>query len=345
MKTRLSVFFLLLYVTAYGQTGGNHSFPFIDMSFNARSAGLGGDFISVYDDDITMGIANPSLLNADMNKHLSLSSALMAGGINYGMAGYGISLDRINSTLSTYVKYVSYGEFERTTVNGLSEGTFHPVEMIVGSGIGKDINKRLSIGGNLNFLYSQLETYSAFGASVDFAGTYRDVDNGFLVTVLAKNIGYQFKGYTPGVRALLPVELQLAGSYKLKHAPFRFTLLAHHLNKWDLTYTDPNEKPTIDPLTGEFIPVDRPGFFDKLARHFTYQLEILVTDNIHLRAGFDFHRRKEFALEQRPGIAGFSFGAGLHFNKIRIDYGFIAFSQAGYTNMLTLSTHLSKWRK
>jgi hypothetical protein len=50
-------------------------------------------------------------------------------------------------------------------------------------------------------------------------------------------------------------------------------------------------------------------------------------------------------LEQRPGVAGFTFGVGLYFKRISIDYGFSVFSRAGFNNMLTLSTNLSRWRK
>lgn len=345
MKTKLLGFLLFSASVSFGQTGGVHSFPFLDLTYNARSAGLGGDFISVMDDDINLGISNPSLLNSTMNKDISFSTSLMPGGINHGMLGYGFDLKRLESTMSGYIKYVSYGTFQRTNVNGTAEGTFSPFEMIAGASIGKQLNKRMGLGANVNFLYSQLETYSSIGASVDFAATYHIEEKNFLVTMLAKNVGYQFKGYTKGNRALLPVEIQLATSYKVKHAPFRLTLLAHHLNKWDITYNDPTLVPTVDPLTGDTIPVKRAGFMEKFGRHFSYQLEILLTKNIEVRVGFDYHKRKEMAIALRPGIAGFSFGMGLRFSKFRLDYGFMAYSAAGYSNMLTLSTNLSKWKK
>ncbi|MBL1279324.1 MAG: type IX secretion system protein PorQ [Fluviicola sp.] len=344
MKTILLIFFASISLLLRSQTGGTTGFQLLDLSFNARSMALAGDFISVMDNDINMGVSNPSLLNPEMDKVISFNSAFQAGGINYGMLSYGKTTKNIG-TLAGYIKYVNYGRMQRTNIAGINEGTFRPIELIVGGAIGKQINERLSLGANLNFLYSQLETYNAFGASVDFAGTYYNKDKEFLVTLLAKNVGYQFKSYVDGNRALLPTEIQMAVSYKLKHAPFRFSLLAHHLNKWDITYDDPNLQPTIDPLTGDTIPVKRAGFFEKLANHFTYQLEVIVTKNIDLRIGFDYYRRKELALEQRSGLAGFSFGAGFHFSKFSLDYGFVIYSRAGFNNVITLSTNLSKWKK
>ncbi len=336
---------ILLGFHSVGQTGGNNAFPFLDLTYNARQMGLANDYISVMDKDINIGVANPSMLNAEMHKNLSVNQALIPGGINVGMASYGFGLKDIG-TMSGFVKYVSYGEFDRTSVNGTSEGTFSPFEMIAGAGIGRQINKRLSVGGNLYMIHSQLETYTAFGAGIDLSGTFYNEEKQFVVTALVKNAGLQFSNYTENsTKAPLPAEFQLSTSYKLPHAPFRVALLAHHLNKWDLTYNDPTLAPTVDPLSGDTIPVPRAGFGEKLARHFTYQVETIVSKNIHFRLGFDYHRRREIALAQRPGVAGLSLGIGLYFSKFSIDYGFLINSRAGYNNMITLSTNLGKWRK
>lgn len=329
--------------TATGQTGGMSTFSLLDLTYNARSAGLSGDFIAVKDQDLNLGIANPSLLNETMGKSLTVSQALLASGINYGQVGYGFSL--LKGLMSTSLRYVSYGEFKRTDVGGTQLGTFHPFECIIGAGYGQQLNPRISVGANANFIYSQLETYNAFGFAIDLAGTYTSKSNNFLITALVKNAGFQFNNYYKKEKDPLPVEFQLATSIKLKHAPFRFTVLAHHLNKWDLTYIDPNVKPTVDALTGDTIPVKQAGFVEKLARHLTYQAEILISKNIHLRLGFDYQRRQEMKIEARPGLAGFSCGLGLYFKKISIDYGFMIFSNAGFNNLLTLSTNLGKWKK
>lgn len=345
MKTKLLCLFFLFTGFSYSQTGGSFAFPFIDLTYNARSAGLGGDFISAFDQDINMGVANPSLLNPSMAKSIGFNQALLAGGINYGMVNYAFNKEQLG-TFSTYIQYISYGKFQRTAVNGIIEGTFSPFEMVAGGGYGKQLNPRISVGANAKFIYSQLETYTSFGAAIDLAGTYYNEDKGFLVTAIVKNGGVQFNSYVKeSNRAALPVEFQLATSYKLAHAPFRFSLLAHHLNKWDLTYNDPNAQPTIDALTGDTIPVPKAGFMEKVGRHFTYQVETLISKNIHIRTGFDYQRRKELMLETRPGLAGFSFGLGLYFKKFSIDYGFLIYSRAGFNNMLTLTTNLEKWRK
>jgi hypothetical protein len=334
----------LLYVSmSIGQTGGSTVFGLLDLNYNARSAGLGGNFISVKDQDLNLGVTNPSLLNEKMHTGIGFNQAILAGGINYGMVAHARKLGK--GILNSHIRYVNYGEFTRMDVQGNAQGTFNPFESIIGAGYGQQLNPRISVGGNINFIYSQLENYNSVGASIDMAGTYTNEEENLLVTALFKNAGTQFKGYTESGRSPLPAQLQMAISYKLPHAPFRFTLLAHHLNKWDITYTDPNLKPKIDPLTGDTIPVKYAGFGEKLARHFTYQLEIIASKNLHFRVAFDYHRRQEMKLEQRPGIAGFSFGAGMYFKRFSLDYGFMIFSRAGFNNMITLTTHFDQWRK
>lgn len=326
------------------QTGGNHTFALLDLPFSARSAALGTDFITVKDEDLNLTVSNPALYNARMHNHIGFNQALLASGINYGMVSYARAYKN-DITGGASLRYVSYGKQDRRDEAGTQIGSFSPAEFIFGAGLGKQLNPQLSIGANLNLIYSQLESYSALGASVDLAGAYELEEANLLVTALVKNAGYQFKSYTEKNRASLPAEFQMGVSHKLKHAPFRFSLLMHHINKWDITYSDPNAKPTIDPLTNDTIPVKTAGFGQKLAHHFTYQAEVLISKNIHFRTAFDYHRRQEMRVAARPGLAGFSFGLGLYFKRFSVDYGFSVFSAAGYSNMISLTTNLDKWKR
>lgn len=343
MKTSLLIISLLIGKFIAAQTGGQTSFALLGLDFNARSSGLGGDFITVKDQDINLGVVNPSLLNSKMHKGISVSQAIHAGKINYGMISYGHSLSE-KQMISANIRYVAYGKMKRTDKNGVEMGDFSPFEYIVGVGYGYQLNERISVGANLNIIGSHLEVYNSYGMSIDLGGSYLNAEETFLVTALFKNVGFQFNSYNDK-RAPLPANFQLGVSYQLPHAPFRFSILAHHLNKWDLSYNDPTAKPTVDMLTGDTIPVKRAGFFEKLGQHFTYQLEVIATKNLHFRAGFDYYTRQSMKLESRPGIAGFSFGLGLYFKRFSIDYGFSVFSRAGFNNMLTLSTNLEKMKK
>ena len=100
---------------------------------------------------------------------------------------------------------------------------------------------------------------------MDVAGTYSSRKSQFTASFIAKNIGRQIKYFIPGNEEPLPFELQMGFSKKLKHTPFRFSLVLTHLEKWDLTYIDPGNPPlTVDPLTGQPIPPKKLSkFLDK----------------------------------------------------------------------------------
>lgn len=340
MKTTLLLILLVASGFVQSQIGGTQTFALLDLTFNARGAGLGGDFITAKDQDINLGVSNPSLLNSKMNNSIGVNQAFHAGKVNYGMVIYGKALKK-DRFISGHIRYVSYGNMARTEVNGTISGQFNPFEYIAGVGLGQQLNPRISVGGNFSIIGSHLEAYNSYGASIDLAGTYTNKNENLLVTAMVKNAGVQFYAYN-NERAPLPINFQIGTSYKINHAPFRFSLLAHHLNKWDLTYNDPTLKPTIDPLSGDTIPVKRAGFGEKLAQHLTVHAEILATKNIHLRAGFNYYARQSMKIESKPGIAGLSFGAGFYFKRFALDYGFTVYSKAGYNHMLTLTANISK---
>jgi hypothetical protein len=339
-KSLLYIFTFFFIGTGTAQIGGTTGFNFLNLPFNARVGGLGGDFITARDFDQNLGIQNPALLNETMDKRGSINQGLLAGGVNSGGLNYARHFSNGITGLAHF-RYVAYGTMRRTDINGTDLGSFSPGDFILGASASKSINERMHIGATFNLIYSQLDNYIAFGNSLDIGGCYTDEDKRLVVSGVIKHLGFQWKGYNQE-RSALPLEVQMGISHKLAHAPFRFSLLGQHLEKWDLTYNDPNAKDRTDPLTGEVIPAERAGFGEKLARHFIFQTEILFGKKLHLRVGFDYHRRQELKLVQRPGIAGFSFGAGLYFKRFSVDYGLMSYSSAGMQNMLSLTLPIGK---
>lgn len=331
-------FFLFFTLISIAQTGGFTAFNFLNLNFNARSAGLGAGLITVRDGDVNLGIQNPALFNEKMSKKISISQGLYAGGTNIGSLVYGRQLKN-KITGSVHFRYVAYGKMDRTDINGTNLGTFSPGDFVLGISAAKSINERLHIGATLNTIYSQLDNYTAFGNSIDIGGCFTNEPRRLVISGVVKNLGIQWKNYN-GLRDSredLPLQIQAGISHRLAHAPFRFSLLARDLQKWDLTYQDPNLKDKIDPLTGDTTFVKKAGFFEKTARHLVVQTELLFGEKFHLRVGFNYQRRQELKLTERPGIAGFSFGAGLYLKRFTLDYGILAFSAAGAQHQLSLT--------
>lgn len=345
MKKSLLLFFVssIIATQLYSQIGGNTGYSFLNLVSSARVGAVGGNMIAVKDNDLSLGMYNPSLLNKSMDQTFSLSYVNYFGDINFGFASYAKHIDSVATFAATF-HYLSYGKFEERDNIGEKTGEFTLGDYVLTLGAAREIDSAFSIGANLKTIYSDYYLYNSFGMAVDLAGTYEFKKVGFTTALLIKNVGFQFKPYQQGNREKLPFEIQLALSQKLKHAPFRFSLAFENLQKRDLSYVDPTLKPTTDPATGEEIPVKLPGFGDKLMRHVVIGAE-LVTKNFFIGLGYNYKRRKELRLQDRGGLSGLSFGLGMRIKKIQFSYALATYNQAGLSNHITVSFNLKEFKK
>lgn len=344
MKIKLILIALLGLSSAFGQTGGKHTFQFLDLDFSARSMSLGGDFIALKDNDLNLAVANPASITEKMDGALALNHFIYPAGINYGQLAYAKNFEQVG-TFTGHLRYVSYGQFTRTDETGVEQGTFTAGDYALGVGYGKSLNKYFSVGANVNLIFSHLESYTAFGFGVDIASTFHNEDKNFTATILARNIGYQVKGYTSGNNEPLPLEVLAGVAYKLKHAPFRFSVMIKDITTWDLTYVDPTLQPTLDQLTNDTIPVPTASFVGKMAYHTNFGVEVIPSDNFFFRIGFNYQRRDALGIVDRKGASGFSFGFGLNTKKFEFNYGLAFYSAAGASNVFGITTNFSKWTK
>tara|TARA_B100001287_G_scaffold63426_1_gene51508 strand:- start:900 stop:1949 length:1050 start_codon:yes stop_codon:yes gene_type:complete len=322
---------------------GRNSFPFLNSLYSARSAGFGSNLITIKDGDLGLSAANPALLSEKCAKNLQINQALTPAGGQLGMVTYAFK-SKIG-LLSPVIKFQNYGGFQGTDELGNATNKFSAIDYTLGVNYGTSLGRVINVGFGLHLIGSHLETYSSFGICGIFGANYTHPTQDFSASFIVKNIGVQLFNYTDTERLPLPVEVQAGVSYKLNHAPFRLSVLGHHLNHWRILYEDPTAQPGIDGLTGDTIPVEVPGFGKTLASHFSYAIELLASENLQFRAGFDYMRREQMKLLDRPGLSGFSFGIGLKLKKIRIDYGVLLVSKAGQNHYLGLSTNLGKWKK
>ncbi|MCH2232894.1 MAG: type IX secretion system protein PorQ [Crocinitomicaceae bacterium] len=340
-----SLFLMVLFgLNSFGQEGGQHVFQFLDLDLNARSSALGGDFIALRDDDVSLALSNPAMIQESMNNNFSMNHFFMPAGINYGSLIYARNFEEVG-TFTGHLQYVNYGRFTRTDVNGAEQGYFTAGEYSLGVGYGKNLNKYFSIGGNFKTIFSHYETYTSVGVAGDLAIQFYAEEQNFTATLLTRNVGYQLKGFTKGNREPLPLEVLLGVSYKFHHAPFRLSIVATDLTEWDLTYSDPNALPTIDQLTGDTIPPASAGFATKLFYHTNFGLEILPSENFHLRFGFNFHNRDALGVEGRKIFSGISMGFGVNVKKFRFDYGLNFRASAGVSNVIGITTNFDAWRR
>jgi len=334
------LFLLLMFpFLSIAQIGGNNTFEFLNLTTPARVIALGGSVISIKDNDLNIAIQNPSLLDTSMHNNLSISYVDYFTDVQYGYAAYSRSYKNIGS-FSAGMQFVDYGKFTAAEINGVITGQFTAAEYALNLSYARPIDSLFSVGATLKTIYSTLEEYQSIGNAIDIGSVYSSKKHMLSAALVIKNLGRQWTKY--GLeRESLPFEIQFGISKKINHAPFRINFTTTHLEKWDMTYTDPAIN-TTDPITGEVILKSKfSQFSDKLARHFVFGGEVLLSKNFHLRVGYNFQHRQELKLQSRTGIVGFSYGFGLRINRFHLSYGYAKYHFAGGPNHFTISTNLS----
>jgi hypothetical protein len=333
---------LILSLQANAQSGGTTTYKFLNLTNSARVAALGGNYLAIHDHDLSLALANPSLISPEMNHTLSLNFIDHFAGTSSGFASYGFNLSKFGSFAAT-MQYYSYGKSDNTNEYGETIGQFSAGEYALNLGWGRMLDSVFSIGANLKMIYSGLDIYHSYGMAVDVAGSYIPNET-FCASVLFKNIGRQLTAYTSAGVEPLPFEIQAGISKKLAHVPFRYSLLLQHLEKWDLAYTDPNAP--VDPFTGE-VPKESglDAFAGNAMRHIIIGGEFIPAKFLSLRIGYNYLRRQEMKVVSRPGSVGFSWGIGLKVSKFNFSYSRAAYHLTGSPNFISIATNLGDWGK
>jgi hypothetical protein len=344
MKKIIFIFLLFSSIVSIAQIGGTNTYEFLNVPISARSAGLGGSVIAVKDNDPTLAISNPSLLNSEMNSMATFSYLNYFADINHGFFSYVKDFNKAG-TFSAGIRYLDYGTFVETDEGGNELGKFTAAEYALVLGWGKQIDSNFSVGANLKPIYSSLYLYNSVGIALDFSGTYYNQQKGFTASIVVKNVGTQLSPYVEGGdKEPIPFEVQGGISKKIKHMPFRLSLDMIHLQNWNLAYNDSILQTNNSDLSEEEKSErNKTGIVGETFRHMVVGGEFVPSKNFMLRVGYSFKRRAELAHDNKPGLIGFSWGIGFRVKKFHVSYGSAKYHLAGPSNHFTVTTNLSEY--
>ena len=318
------------------QLGGRAAFPFLDLPPGAQQAALGGMAPAARTDDPTLLFANPAALNESMDNRLALSYVGYVGSIRQSTAAYAFNTAKAGR-FGLGLTYVSYGELQSFDAAGNSLGTFSVNDFALSAG-DSYTKGRFTFGGAAKLVVSSIAGDRSVGLAADAGALYKHPTQDFTVGLVVRNAGAQLTPYPGTSRGPLPLDVQLGAAIKPEHMPLRLSLTAHHLQRWDIEYFDPNQRGPLDADGNETVP--KKSWGDNLARHFTVAAELLLGQSFHLRAGYNHLTRRELRLDNVSGGAGFSFGAMIKISQFQLDYTYATLQAAGSSNYFTLSKTL-----
>lgn len=291
--------------------GDNSVFNFLQIPFSSHATALGGENISIIEDDLTMAVHNPALLSCVADKTLNLNYMLYIDGVNVAGAGFSRVIGQ-RSAWAITAQYVDYGTLKETTNENIETGTFSAKDMAISGIYSYDLSDYWSGGVKANLIYSNYEKYSSFAIGVDLGLNYYNQSSDFSASLVARNLGAQLVAFDEH-REKLPVDLQVGFSKRMAHAPFRISVTFYELTKWKGT-----------------------SFFD----HAVLGLDFLATENFYLSAGYNFRRAHEMKIADSSHWAGLTAGAGIQIKRFKLGLSYAKYHVSSSSLLFNLALTL-----
>lgn len=326
--------FTLLFFSATAQKGDN-TYEFLRLPNSARSTGLGGTNISLDDNDLSLSYHNPALLTKELDKTVTLNYSNYLLDINYGYSAFAKDYGKYG-TFAAGIFFVDYGDFEETDIYGNIIGDFVVKEYAMNLSWGYQFRELIRVGASFKPIYSVMESYSSLGLAFDLGTQYTSPNKLFKAGLVAKNIGFQLKAYTPGNQEALPFEILFGVSQKLAHAPFRVSVTYRNIEQFDIGYEEESTNSLDDETT-------YPNFAQLFMRHLVIGVEFVPSDNFYIMGGYNVQRHYEMNTDTNPALVGFSWGAGFKISKYNISYSSARHHISGRTNFFSIATNLNRF--
>ena len=270
MMKRLALIAILTVPALLSGAQNNNTYEFLNIPVSARAAALGGQNITIIENDFTMASQNPALLPCVSQRNISLSYMHYMKGVNIAAASYS---SFINERLGWAVnaEYMGYGKMTRADMYGNQLGEFTAKDMAMSATFSYEFNDYWSGGVTGKFLYSGYDTYSSLGIGFDFGLNYYKEQTDFSFSIVARNLGAQLKHYTGGTKEKLPANLLIGISKRLAHAPLRLSVTMQELQNWRnsaINEANGTEQKFFNKLINKFVfarlyphqePLCRPG--------------------------------------------------------------------------------------
>lgn len=340
---------------------GSSVFTFLGLPVSSRMNALGGNNVSVRDGDISMAMNNPALLGAMTDNVLQLNYSYYLPGTMFGSVLYGHNFGRSKiekpyigdgdpdkpNYFAVGIHYLDYGRMKYADGNGnLTGGTFTAKDILIDAMYARQLGQCFSVGVTLKPVYSIYEAYHSFALGADVGAHFQTRDSTFQLGLSLQNIGWQIKGFYSDEggsnHEMLPINLQLGLSYRVAHAPLRFSMTIHNMQQWNLGYEVTN-RADVSSLTDESKPVQ---WYDMMFRHTIFAVDIVPqSERFYLTISYNHRRRAEMNLIDQRSLAGFAFGAGVRIYKFRLGFAMSQMTKSNFSYQVGLSLDINSLLK
>ena len=338
MKKIFFCYLILFSSTLYSQVGGESIFQFLNLTSSSRQVALGGEVLTLIN-DVNQPSWNPSTINAELDKQLSINYTNFLAGISVGSASYSQVINRRFGAIHGSIKYLNYGTLIEADENGNETGNFKASDVALSVGYAFNLPwTNIFMGFNGKLVNSTISNFTSNGIAADIAVLYYSPYKSYAFTLVARNIGTQIQTFD-GTNEKFPFKVAIGGSYKLRYVPLKWHLTLDNLQQWNVAV--PNPSNASSDLEGN-ITNENISFFTNAIRHLVIGAELFPDSPINLRAGYNFRRSSELKLQNARTFSGISFGFGIKMNKLRFNYAFSKYHAATNASTFSLQFDLDK---
>ena len=286
------------------QNDSQTSYNFLRLPLSAHAAALGGDNITMTDDDVMMMFHNPALITGTSVGTLGLQYMNYMSGCNNVSAAYK-KLVKEKWNIGIGSDYMGYGSIRHTDADNNDMGTYNASEMAFYGTLGYELASNLAGGISLKYVYGNISSYNSMAVAVDLGLNYYLPESEWSFGIAVKNLGGQIMAYDEKFEAL-PLDVQAGVSKRLIGSPVRLSATLSDLNHLDY----------------------------KFLNHLCLAAEFIISDEIYVGGGYNFRRADEMKVQEgTEGLsargAGLSFGGGINLEKIKIN---LAYSKLHVSN-------------
>lgn len=313
MKKNFIIIFLALVWTNMRAQESQTTYNFLRLPVSSHVSALGGENITITDDDASLVFHNPALINGVSDKTVNLNYMTYMEGVKTASASFvkGVG-DR--TTWGAMAQYMDYGSIKETIETGEVVGDFSAKDIMIGGVFAYALTNKISGGISAKFISSTIAGYSSLAVGVDLGVNYYDMDNELSLSIVAKNLGGQIKAFEDDFESI-PFDLQVGVTKRLMHSPFRFSAALTRLTDWS----------------------------DGLRDHLAIGIDLLLSENIYVAGGYNFRRHEEMSISDSEGEsshgAGLSLGAGIGLERFKLGIAWSKYHVS--TSSLTFSVGYS----
>ncbi len=299
MKNIASITALLLLSLPLAAQESQTVYNFLRIPVSAHAAALGGENVSLIEDDASLALSNPALLSSVSHQTVSFGYMNYMSGTSMYTANYTHVLND-KATIGGAVHYLNYGSMAETDYNGQETGTFSPSDLTIEGLFSYTLANNIVGGIGAKFIYSKIGDYTSTAAAIDLGINYYNPEADFSASFAVKNLGGQLSAYDEEFEDL-PIDIMLGVSQRIHNTPFRVHATFCDLNHWDYAFL----------------------------RHLNIGTDVILAPQFYLAVGYNLKRAHDMKILTADGDDDSSHGAGLTLGggllldrfKLNIAYG------------------------